>query len=577
MTVEVPRKAPLNKDPYQSSLKSFFQKKSENVQAKKFEEYSFEPINEEKVPPKAAEVQSEQIYRKQNPGKPVAKLDRADQQSMELKTGSKKRVISSNKKRAIESKIQRNNTSNVQVKQPFVKGFVGRSDLFGMKIKEVIDQIQELEKDRTDFLKFFEKHFVNNQEVDLREYKVGSQSVFFEDKISYPVPDRSLKKVSILASDAGVASTKYLGYELSLISVALTHFEYQDDQISEVVYYPDDESGSYGFVFNGSHRADSDIDVFTSLERSFAELSSIISFLETYPLKKVHLVILDGALRIEPFKEMFRENRAYVKKYAELLNTYEKLYSICQRKKIMLIGSVKNTESIEFRENINRSIPLFIKLYPSLKEFYKVRYRDLLEDFNDSYFLYRILDINQRSAVFELNSRSTDKGFIPGIPVNKPISLSQPNRQYLCFYMQVVPYEAPLRIEFLYDADMFSNLGQFKSLNNSQMISKLADQISGLILPLANKLGLSSLPIPQVEAHNRATLTLNEFKIVDDEIKSRYVVELMGRFKDDEKKLAESQSQKENVDNLTEAIDMKQEHIKEFMGVFLQRRRSTPL
>ena len=52
----------------------------------------------------------------------------------------------------------------------------------------------------------------------------------------------------------------------------------------------------------------------------------------------------------------------------------------------MLIGSVKNTESIEFRENINRSIPLFIKLYPSLKEFYKVRYRDLLEDFNDSYF-----------------------------------------------------------------------------------------------------------------------------------------------------------------------------------------------
>ena len=146
MTVEVPRKAPLNKDPYQSSLKSFFQKKSENVQAKKFEEYSFEPINEEKVPPKAAEVQSEQIYRKQNPGKPVAKLDRADQQSMELKTGSKKRVISSNKKRAIESKIQRNNIGNVQVKQPFVKGFVGRSDLFGMKIKEVIDQIQELEK-----------------------------------------------------------------------------------------------------------------------------------------------------------------------------------------------------------------------------------------------------------------------------------------------------------------------------------------------------------------------------------------------------------------------------------------------
>ena len=206
-------------------------------------------------------------------------MDHADQQSLELKTGSKKRAISSNKTRAIESKIQRNNTSNVQVKQPFVKGFVGRSDLFGMKIKEVIDQIQELEKDRTDFLKFFEKHFVNNQEVDLREYKVGSQSVFFEDKISYPVPDRSLKKVSILASDAGVASTKYLGYELSLISVALTHFEYQDDQISEVVYYPDDESGSYGFVFNGSHRADSDIDVFTSLERSFAELSSIISFL----------------------------------------------------------------------------------------------------------------------------------------------------------------------------------------------------------------------------------------------------------------------------------------------------------
>ena len=143
-------------------MKSFFQKKSENV-SQKFEEYSFEPINEEKYP-KAAEVQSEQIYRKQNPGKPVAKLDRADQQSMELKTGSKKRVISSNKKRAIESKIQRNNTSNVQVKQPFVKGFVGRSDLFGMKIKEVIDQIQELEKDRTDFLKFFEKHFVNNQE-----------------------------------------------------------------------------------------------------------------------------------------------------------------------------------------------------------------------------------------------------------------------------------------------------------------------------------------------------------------------------------------------------------------------------
>lgn len=555
------------KDSPQLSLKAFFQKGSCDVESE------IRIIEEKSNQSKS--ISSENASKTEKQEILHTRLQMEKQQVNQI-ASQKGEPLKQNKKSYAEIKpgLKVNCEISESNNHKFIKGFVGRAELYGKKIKEVIGQIQELEKDRTDFLHFFENHFVKNPEVDLRLYKINQQSIFLEEKIRYPVSERLLKNVSILASDAGVASSKYLGFEFSLISVALTHFEYKNDQMNEVVYYPDQDDGSYGIVFNGSHRSDSDIEVFTSLERAYAEITSIISFLKKYPEKKVHLIILDGSLRIEPFREAFKENRKYMMKYAEVMNQYETLYTFCQRKKILLVGSVKNTESVEFRENINRAFPTFIKYFPSLNVFYKIRYRDLLEDFNDSYFLYRILDINQRSCVYRLNSRSTDTGIVPGIAQSKPTSLLQESRQYLCFYLQVVPFEAPLKVEFLFDPCLFEGIDRFKGLSELSKISCVADQISGLLLPLANKMGVSSLPIPQIEAHNRATLTLNEFKIFEEEVKNKYIIDLMERFSEEEKRI---KSEQREIDEISDLIDMKKEHLKEFMGVFIQRRKSTPL
>jgi hypothetical protein len=567
MTLELPQKPMRKKESPQLSLKTFFQKGSFDVE--KNNGVNEEDSNELKG---IASANASKTLKHDNSRKnSQLERDQTDQIPIQKKANLKQ-IKKDNAE--IIPELDTNCVLSDSGNQKFIKGFVGRAELYGKKIKEVIGQIRELEKDRTDFLHFFEQNFVNNPDVDLRLYKINQQPVFLEEKIRYPVSEKILKNVSILASDAGVASSKYLGFEFSLISVALTHFEYKNDQINEVVYYPDHDDGSYGIVFNGSHRSDSDIEVFTSLERAYAEITSIISFLKKYPEKKVHLIILDGSLRIEPYRDLFKENRKYLMKYAEVLNQYETLYTLCQRKKILLVGSVKNSESVEFRENINRAFPTFIKLFPSLNVFHKIRYRDLLEDFNDSYFLYRTLDINQRSCVYRLNSRSTDSGIVPGISQSKPTSLLQESRQYLCFYLQVVPFEAPLKIEFLFDSSLFDGIDRFKGLSELAKISSVADQISGLLLPLANKMGVSSLPIPQIEAHNRATLTLNEFKILEEEVKNKYIIDLMERFNEEEKK---SRSEQGQIEDLSEMINMKKEHLKEFMGVFIQRRRSTPL
>ncbi len=567
MTLELPQKSMRKKESPQLSLKSFFQKGTADVEKDIMAESGISSLSKEKS--------SENAFRGPIQGSSLNN-SKIDESKGPMMSPHIKEVSAPGKSKNVRVQSSSNNPSAVSDagNQSFIKGFVGRSELYGKKINELIGQIRDLEKDRTDFLHFLENNFIKNPEVDLRLYKINQLPLFLEEKIRYPVSERVLKNVSILASDAGVASSKYLGFEFSLISVALTHFDYKNDRMNEVVYYPDQGDGSYGIVFNGSHRSDSDIEVFTSLERAYAEITSILSFLIRYPEKKVHLIILDGPLRIEPFKEQFKENRKYLMKYAEVLNQYEALYTLCQRKKILLVGSVKNTESVEFRENLNRAFPTFINIFPSLNIFHKIRYRDLFEDFNDLYLLYRILDLNQRSCVYRLNSRSTDNGHIPGIGQSKPNSLLQAGRQYLCFYLQVVPFEAPLKIEFLYDSGLFEEIDKLKGLSESSKISVIADQISGLLLPLANKMGVSSLPIPQIEAHNRATLTLNEFKILEEDVKNKYIVDLIDRFNEEEKMGKKVQ---ENIDDISQLFDLKKNHLKEFMGVFIQRRKSTPL
>ena len=477
----------------------------------------------------------------------------------------RKRVRSLQRSR-MASQMKSNGTKRAQSKGSVIAPpkLVGKDELIRDTISDLVASLHEVEQDRSDFLAFFQTHFLSVPHLDLRVFGGKQQTPFKEPQFAYPVTEARLKNVRIVSADAGVVTREYMGMNLSLISVALVDMCYKNDEIFSVDYFPnEDGKPHYSIHLQNTQQSTQVNKSQVSVKRALLEITIVLNYLRLNLKNPPDLVVLDGSVRIEPLQKLYNMDAEYMEIYRKLLHAYASLYDLCLTRNILLVGCVKNTSSIEFRDNLNRAFPTFLKKYPELRAFHGVRYRELFEDFNDTYLLYRLLDLNERSGVIELKKRELTRhefGRIEEELAGYPL---------YCYYLQNVGFEMPLKIEFLYAPSLRQRFYNRLVRKGSDIAHEtyLANKIASLILPLSNKIPDSSLPIPQIEAHMRATLTQQDFAMIEGEIKRQYYLKLFNRFN--------SQDTTEDEGDLT-LLKQKKQFAKEFHGIFSLNRKSSP-
>ncbi|MHA1728420.1 MAG: DNA double-strand break repair nuclease NurA, partial [Promethearchaeota archaeon] len=226
---------------------------------------------------------------------------------------------------------------------------------------------------------------------------------------------------------------------------------------------------------------------------------------------EIDIFILDGSILTEPLNLILLQNDALIEKYLSLILEYKKLYSLCNKKNILLVGVIKDTRSSTFRKVLMRKLPHLIKKFAEIRGITSINYRKLMNYFSDLDLFLQMLDVGERSCSFSINSPRNS--WIPRQLDLLKNELQTKNDflgdyKFFAYYLRPVKFDLPLRVEFC----MKNN--EISPDTIQSLIQTKVNKISSIIMPLSSKLDTFGLPIPQIEAHMRAKLSEEDLKII---------------------------------------------------------------
>lgn len=371
--------------------------------------------------------------------------------------------------------------------------------------KDLID----LEKLKSKFCNEFKK--VKKKSYDLFDF--ADEKQFVEPKISYDVKPISLKNLTIIAIDGSIITHNFFNFDLSLLRGIGVIYNFNSSGIPEIKYHPKKGQENYKIsriLRNSNERETSSL---VSVDRALMEINLANDMIlnskiyENIP-EKIDLLILDGSILTEPLNMINSQySNSLLKKYHTLIKEYQKLYSVCEKKGTLLVGVVKDTRSSTFIKFLSKNLPILMKKYPELEGITEINYRKLMKYFSDTGFFHRVLDVNERSSCFSINSpkKSWKPRQIELIEKNlKSETNITGNFDFFTCYLKPVKYDLPIRMEF-----------HMKKSNISiKAIEIRIQQISSIILALSSKFENFAIPIPQIEAHMRAKLSGEDLSVI---------------------------------------------------------------
>jgi hypothetical protein len=221
------------------------------------------------------------------------------------------------------------------------------------------------------------------------------------------------------------------------------------------------------------------------MERQLAEIK-----LAAEVLKKTfaELLLLDGSV-VPQYTDRPSRNPELLERYIKLLGAYRRLYNICAESGTLLAGVVKNSRSGRFTNTIVRKILSNLD-DPKLGK----KELEILERSRDIVFLNNVLNVGGRTLVF----RYAD--------IHALRDLGEWAARVYAFYLKPVPFDHPLRIEFV-------------SFSDSQ--SETADSIASLVYALSSYHDGFGLPSVLVEADARVRIAEEDMSIIRDTIIDR--------------------------------------------------------
>ncbi len=409
------------------------------------------------------------------------------------------------------SSINQKNASPSDGKNPsdlLTPQFISKETLLTLDMASHVNQIFHTIQEKEEFIEILSHDFCRNPQLDLTTYSGNLiqpflEAHFIQPVVPYALPD--LNGIRIAAVDGGLGFRQYLGLQITLIKVAVVMYEFRSTQKTAILNFPPlhrDENycmySDQGAVLENSGKT------LAGLRRTISENSMLLTFLKSAP-EKPDIAILDGSLNFPPLPVATHNKALIVKHYEACIDSYLKLFEYCSHQRILLVGSVKDTHSTALRDLLKRVLPFFLAQLTSSHKISQIGYRKLLDQFFDTDLFFKILSPLERTSIIR-----TDYLVTPS-----HISKSTLNKFPLySTYVQLSPYDTPLRIEFLGSEDKTSSVSKFSRLIR-------------ILYPISCINPQCTLPIPQLEAHLRAHLREEEMEVVVRQLKTQYQIKKM--------------------------------------------------
>lgn len=279
----------------------------------------------------------------------------------------------------------------------------------------VDDSIVSLAKDyiakQEEFQELAERLRFNHGKVSYEESLEG-------DLVKEIVPKKFSGKVA--AIDGGVANEQMHGLDIVITRSVAVCFEYVDGELADAEYFPNSRPEA---EFDAKSCAESfEAMRFSSLIRLRSELSCAIDCMNEWELD---YLLIDGSLAPLVSDKPPAESEMH-QMYGQVVDLYKRLYETCAKKRVNLVGVMKDSRGKRFVEMLARST---------------AESKESLLSTSDTVFLDHLLKENERTFVFRYSK----------VPSKNPImkDLGEWSDRILTMYLKPVKKDRPLRIEYL--------------------------------------------------------------------------------------------------------------------------------
>ena len=367
-------------------------------------------------------------------------------------------------------------------------------------LKVITKEFIELERVKNNFCNIVQKNLKDLNFSALIHYP---RFYIKESCLKTQVSASCINGLNFVSVDGSSVSKSFMNVDFSFLkAIAVKYFFYNRGTKAKIEYYPD---------LNGFNHYSVQADY---INREFNlvqhKLSMDMTFMEINLLNKliarssdIDLIIVDGSIVPTPINLIFSQDLEISKKYDNLLKEYQKLYSNCKERNIILIGSIKDTRTAALAHLFRDAIQLLKPNNNHLSDFIKFNYREIFDYFSDLELFNKLLSKSERSCIFICKQeidKIRDTGIKKEIPYYFPL-------KFYAFYLKTAKYDTPCRIEFFTDES-----------TDIKKASEKADLISSLILPISHLNERYGLPIPQIEAHKRAVFNPQEISLLFDSL-----------------------------------------------------------
>ena len=363
-------------------------------------------------------------------------------------------------------------------------------------LKFIAQEYIELEKAKNKFCTAILKNLKDLDFSDLIKYPKYNIK---ETHIKKEVSASCISGLNFVSVDGSSVIKKFMNVDFSFLkALAVKYYFYNDGRSARIEYYPDlNGFNNYAVQGNFINRDENLVQDKISMDMTFMEINLLNRLIQRS--KDIDFIIIDGSIVPTPINLLFSQDFEVSKKYDNLLKEYNKLYSNCKEKGIILIGSVKDTRTSALSHLFRDTIQLLKPNKEYLNDFIRINYRKLIDYFSDLELFNKLLKKSERSCIF-ICKREIDKirdtGIKKEIPYYFPLT-------FYAFYLKTAKYDTPCRIEFFTDES-----------TNFKKASEKADLISSMILPISGLNERYGLPIPQIEAHKRAVFKPHEINLL---------------------------------------------------------------
>ncbi|KXB02275.1 hypothetical protein AKJ44_00970 [candidate division MSBL1 archaeon SCGC-AAA261F17] len=298
---------------------------------------------------------------------------------------------------------------------------------------------------------------------------------------------------TIAGVDGGVLARPLHGLDLILVRAIATIFHYEDESLKQAEYHPSEMP--WPELMSIHEPLDSrEFELLVGMYRQLTELKRAKEAIENW---SIDTLLLDGSI-VPQYTSHASKSRTR-ELYRELVDSFTNLYQTCVKKNVLLLGVVKDSRSARLIDifqgkilsDIDAGTNLSSNEIASLED-----NRSVLLDSRDTVFLDHLLDPGERSFVF----RYADA------PANLLRDIGDWRNQIHAFYVKTVPYDRPLRIEFV---------------STPENVSQTADGASSLIRALSAHHDACALPSVLIEADACARLAQEEISMIRDSITDR--------------------------------------------------------